>query len=45
MNNPKLTPIQSAKSANNLPQKLSEADLELIAGGRPKEDDDPVDAD
>ncbi|MEO0536119.1 MAG: hypothetical protein AAF215_19875 [Cyanobacteria bacterium P01_A01_bin.123] len=26
-------------------QELSEADLELIAGGKPKEDDDPVDAD
>ncbi|MEM9808417.1 MAG: hypothetical protein AAF959_24400 [Cyanobacteria bacterium P01_D01_bin.56] len=45
MNNPKPTPTQSAKSANNLLQKLSEADLELIAGGKPKENDAPVDAD
>ncbi|MEO0536115.1 MAG: hypothetical protein AAF215_19855 [Cyanobacteria bacterium P01_A01_bin.123] len=43
MKNTKPTPNQSDKSANNLLEKLSEADLSLIAGGKPKEDNQPID--
>ncbi|MEO0536116.1 MAG: hypothetical protein AAF215_19860 [Cyanobacteria bacterium P01_A01_bin.123] len=43
MNNPKSKQTETTKLISKTIQELSEADLSLIAGGKPKEDDQPID--